>query len=78
MEDCENFSIFRADFKIPEVSYCDFVWDNLHNHSHLPGLVCGLTDKTFLHGEVDPFHYFRNISILVVRSKNRHLRWQEH
>ena len=44
--------IFRADFSIPQVSYCDYVWDNLEQHSHLPGLVCGLTGETLLHGEV--------------------------
>ena len=41
-----------ADFKIPELSYCDFIWDNIEAHAHLPGLVCGLTGKTVLHGEV--------------------------
>ena len=45
--------IFRADFSIPAVSYCDYVWDNLEQHSHLPGLVCGLTGETMLHGEVE-------------------------
>ena len=44
--------IFRADFHVPEVSYCDYVWDNLANHAHLPGLVCGLTGRVVLHGEV--------------------------
>ena len=45
-------TFFRADFKIPEVSYCDYVWDNLAEHAHLPGLVCGVTGQTVLHGEV--------------------------
>ena len=44
--------IFRADFVLPEVSYCDYVWDNLDNHAHLPGLVCGVSGKVVLHGEV--------------------------
>ena len=43
----------RADFSIPQVSYCDYVWDNLEQHSHLPGLVCGITGETLLHGEVE-------------------------
>ena len=45
--------MFRADYSIPAVSYCDYVWDNLEQHSHLPGLVCGLTGETLLHGEVE-------------------------
>ena len=45
--------IFRAELSIPAVSYCDYVWDNLEQHSHLPGLVCGLTGETLLHGEVE-------------------------
>jgi len=41
-----------ADFHMPQLTYCDFIWDNIEAHSHLPGLVCGLTGKTVLHGEV--------------------------
>jgi len=37
---------------IPEVSYCSYIWDNLSQHEHLPGLVCGVTGRTLLHGQV--------------------------
>ena len=32
--------------------YCEFVWSELARHAHLPGLVCGTTNKTLLHGEI--------------------------
>jgi len=41
-----------CDTTIPEIPYCEFLWDNLDTHAHLPGLVCGLTDRTLLHGEI--------------------------
>ena len=42
----------RCDIVIPEVSYCDYVWDSHQAHGHLPALVCGLTGKLLTHGEV--------------------------
>ena len=41
-----------CDVEIPEIPYCEYLWENLSAHAHLPGLVCGLTDRTLLHGEV--------------------------
>ena len=35
-----------------QLSYCDYIWDNLAAHEHLPGLVCGVTGETLLHGQV--------------------------
>jgi len=40
------------DIAIPEITYCEFLWSNLAMHEHLPGLVCGVTGRTLLHGEV--------------------------
>ena len=52
-ERIQNNTLFPwADFKIPELSYWDFVFDNVEAHAHLPGLVCGVTGRTVLHGEV--------------------------
>ena len=66
--------MFRADFTIPAVSYCDYVWDNLEQHNHLPGLVCGLTGETLLHGEVDIWEIIiQTVSIIIVcRSRRQH------
>ena len=61
--------IFRADFSIPQVSYCDYVWDNLEQHSHLPGLVCGFTGETLLHGEVERIIIQTVSNIIVCRSR---------
>jgi len=40
------------DIAIPEITYCELLWSNLAMHEHLPGLVCGVTGRTLLHGEV--------------------------
>jgi len=48
----DNTLLPWADFHMPKLTYCDFIWDNLESHSHLPGLVCGITGKAVLHGEV--------------------------
>ena len=42
----------RCDIAIPEVTYCDYVWDHHHALGHLPALVCGLTGQVLSHGEV--------------------------
>ena len=41
-----------CDVVVPEVSYCDYVWDNVRQHGHLPALVCGLSGAVLSHGEV--------------------------
>merc|ERR1712018_633185 len=51
-----------GDFQIPEVTYCDYVWDNIEEHAHLPGLACGVTGQVLLHGEI------REQSLEVARS----------
>ena len=43
-----------CDVTIPPVSYCDYVWDNVHHHGHLPVLVCPVQDITLTHGQVGP------------------------
>lgn len=49
----QNDTLFPwCDVDIPELPYCDFLWDNIEAHGHLPGLVCGLTDRVLNHGEV--------------------------
>ena len=48
----QEHSKFRGDIEIPNVTFCDYVWDNLEAHGHLPGLVCGLSGRTLLHGQV--------------------------
>ena len=35
-----------------QVPYPEYIWSNLDDHSHLPALVCGLTDKTLTHGQL--------------------------
>ena len=51
----KRFFISRGDFRIPEVTFCEYVWDNIEEHAHLPGLVCGITGEVMLHGEVIVF-----------------------
>jgi len=48
----DNTLLPWCDVRIPEIPYCEYLWDNLDAHAHLPGLVCGLTDRTLLHGEI--------------------------
>ena len=52
-----------CDVTIPPVSYCDYVWDNVHHHGHLPALVCPVQDITLSHGQVNP-------TILVPETKS--------
>ena len=37
------------------MTFCEYVWDNIEEHAHLPGLVCGITGEVMLHGEVIVF-----------------------
>jgi len=41
-----------CDLVIPEITYWDFIFDNLSQHAHLPALVCGLSNRTLLHQQV--------------------------
>ena len=52
----ENTLLPWCDVSIPEIPYCEYLWGDLASHAHLPGLVCGLTDRTILHGEVWIFY----------------------
>ena len=51
-----------CDVIIPPVSYCDYVWDNIEQHGHLPALVCSVQGTTLSHGEV------RDTALQVARS----------
>ena len=37
--------------------YCEYIWDNLGQHEHLPALVCGVSGRALLHGQVTPGVY---------------------
>ena len=41
-----------CDVVIPPVSYCDYVWDNVRHHGHLPALHCPVQGTTLSHGQV--------------------------
>ena len=41
-----------CDVIIPPVSYCDYVWDNVRHHGHLPALHCPVQGTTLSHGQV--------------------------
>ena len=41
-----------CDVVVPPVTYCDYVWDKLDDHGHLPALVCGVSGETWSHGQL--------------------------
>ena len=44
-----------CDVVIPEIPYCQYLWEGLDSFGHLPALICGLTNKTISHGQVSVF-----------------------
>ena len=48
----ENTLLPWCDLLIPPVSYCDYVWDNIRQHGHLPALLCPARATTVSHGQV--------------------------
>ena len=60
----ENTLLPWCDVVIPPVSYCDYVWDNVHHHGHLPALVCSVQGTTVSHGEL------RETALQVARALN--------
>ena len=58
----DNTLLPWCDVVIPNVTYCDYVWDNVRHHGHLPALVCGVSGSVLSHGEV------RETALEVARS----------